>query len=146
MQPICLICVESIDNRKMSLNCMHTNISVLKCSHTYHKKCLNPWIKNNPLCPYCLTLINNNFQCYIINNTLKYKCICIIDRDKFTISSTIYPENLVILTRYIKNFSINQQILIINFVNNTELCNILFTGRSNIINKIANTIKTIYNY
>ena len=90
--------------------------------------------------------INNNFQCYIINNRLKYKCICIIDRDKFTISSTIYPQNLVILTRYIKNFSIKQQILIINFVNNTELCNIVFTGRSNIINKMANTIKTIYNY
>jgi hypothetical protein len=146
MQPICLICVESIYNRKMLLNCMHTNISVLKCSHTYHKKCLNPWIKNNPLCPYCLTLIDNYFKCYIINNRLKYTCICIIDRDQFTISSTIYPENLIILTCYIKKFSIKQQILIINFVNNTELCNIVFTGRSNIINKMANTIKTIYNY
>ena len=109
MQPICLICVESIDDRKMLLNCMHRNISVLKCNHTYHKKCLSPWIKDNPLCPYCLTIINNNFQCYIINNNLKYKCVCIIDRHNFTIYSSIYPENFVILTRYIKKFHIKKK-------------------------------------
>ena len=146
MQPICLFCVESINNRKMSLNCIYKNISVLKCGHTYHKKCLSPWIKNNPLCPYCLTIINNNFKCHIINNTSKYKCLCIIDRNNFTICSTIYPENLVILTRYIKNFNINKKILTINFFNNTQLCNIVFMGSFNIISKMANTIKTIYNY
>ena len=146
MKPICLICVESIDNRKIFLNCMHTNISVLKCSHTYHKKCLSPWIKDNPICPYCLTLINNNFQCYIINNNLKYKCVCIIERNNFTIYSSKYPENLVILTRYIKNFHKKKNILTINFFYGTELCDVVFIGRYNIINKMANTIKTIFNY
>ena len=44
-------------DRKILFNCKYKNISVLKCNHTYHKKCLSPWIKNNPLCPYCLTII-----------------------------------------------------------------------------------------
>ena len=37
MQSICLISGESIDNRKMSLNCMYKSMSVLKCSLIYHK-------------------------------------------------------------------------------------------------------------
>ena len=146
MEPICLICMESISNREMLLNCVYRSISVLKCTHIYHKKCLNPWIKHNPLCPYCLTIINNNFQCYIINNRLKHKCICIIDRDTVSVFSSIYPENLIIPTRYIKKFHILEKKLILNYFKDTKLYTIVFTARCNIINKIGNTIKTIYNY
>ena len=146
MQPICLICIESIDTGKKSLNCMGKNILILKCDHTYHKKCLSPWIRENPLCPYCLTIINNNFNCYIISNKLKYKCVFFVDKDNCTVLSSIYPDKLNISSRFIKNFQQKKNKLMINYLNDNEFYCIVLTGGNKTINKIANTIKTIYNY
>jgi NACalpha-BTF3-like transcription factor len=45
---VCLICSESLGNCKI-----HTT----KCSHSYHKECLDKWLISNNTCPICRTKI-----------------------------------------------------------------------------------------
>ena len=41
----CIICLEDMKyNEKLIL---------VKCSHIYHKECLEKWIKKNNVCPLC---------------------------------------------------------------------------------------------
>lgn len=41
----CSICQERFKLREY--------IRELKCSHIYHKKCIDKWLKDNLTCPYC---------------------------------------------------------------------------------------------
>lgn len=41
----CCICLETYIN--------NDKICKLKCSHTYHKKCIIKWMKHSNLCPLC---------------------------------------------------------------------------------------------
>ena len=49
----CTICRSNInhpyENNKMTDHQIITGI----CQHSFHKKCLIPWIINNPICPIC---------------------------------------------------------------------------------------------
>ena len=58
----CCICLQKLEN----------NILQLDCSHLFHEKCINKWIKNNNNCPMCRKNIKNNsnnsklFETFII--------------------------------------------------------------------------------
>ena len=42
----CIICTEQFEYKQYK--------RVLKCcNHTYHKKCIDKWLKKNSTCPYC---------------------------------------------------------------------------------------------
>jgi NACalpha-BTF3-like transcription factor len=45
---VCSICFESLEDDKI-----HTT----KCSHSYHKECLEKWLNRNNTCPICRTKI-----------------------------------------------------------------------------------------
>ena len=45
----CVICLQYI----------HKNKRTLSCGHTYHKKCLKKWLKQETACPECNTEIIN---------------------------------------------------------------------------------------
>lgn len=41
----CLICHTEMNKE--------TEVKILKCTHMFHKKCIEDWFKRSPLCPYC---------------------------------------------------------------------------------------------
>ena len=41
----CSICLEAFKLNEI--------VITLPCSHTYHKKCMEPWLKDNNNCPLC---------------------------------------------------------------------------------------------
>lgn len=51
-EDVCSICLENlfpdIENSENS-----NQVIELKCSHMFHKECLDPWIKTNKNCPLC---------------------------------------------------------------------------------------------
>ena len=51
-EDVCSICLENlfpdIENFENS-----NQVIELKCSHMFHKECLDPWIKTNKNCPLC---------------------------------------------------------------------------------------------
>jgi len=50
---MCSICFN--ENKKYrNLTC--------SCGHTFHKKCINKWLKTENTCPLCRKIINNNHQ------------------------------------------------------------------------------------
>jgi NACalpha-BTF3-like transcription factor len=59
---VCSICFESLEDDKI-----HTT----KCSHSYHKECLEKWLNKNNTCPICRTKIGNkrNRETYTNQNT-----------------------------------------------------------------------------
>jgi hypothetical protein len=60
---MCVLCQENIKSREHKIH-------LDKCSHCFHKKCLNKYlkiIKINFKCPVCLTSYKNSF-CNIIKN------------------------------------------------------------------------------
>lgn len=66
--PSCPICLDVIEAR-------HSDIT--KCSHTFHKKCLKAWMKNNDTCPCCrkdLTLCMDSFRIQMCRYRLDHMC------------------------------------------------------------------------
>lgn len=45
----CIICLEEMKE--------NDNLTLLKCSHIYHSKCIEIWLKKKSICPLCDTLI-----------------------------------------------------------------------------------------
>jgi hypothetical protein len=43
--PSCAVCLESFKRSE--------TIRTLPCSHEFHKKCIDPWLKTNGTCPLC---------------------------------------------------------------------------------------------
>ena len=95
----CSICFDNINNEE---------IKKLECGHIFHKKCINDWLKINPICPYCRKYTLKFFNCKIKINLLFKKCKIYLDEDKF---SKIYikfldmfnkDKQLVLPVTYIK--------------------------------------------
>jgi hypothetical protein len=53
----CSICLENIDKKHITLE---------KCGHKFHKKCLFKWLHIKPFCPYCRASICIDFNVYIL--------------------------------------------------------------------------------
>ncbi|KAK0165763.1 hypothetical protein PV328_004255 [Microctonus aethiopoides] len=49
IQEECVICFEMLRSDTKTLNSTYT----LRCQHTFHKKCINNWFKENRSCPTC---------------------------------------------------------------------------------------------
>ena len=45
----CIICLEEMKE--------NDNLTLLKCSHIYHGKCIEKWLERKSICPLCDTLI-----------------------------------------------------------------------------------------
>ncbi|XP_004496688.1 uncharacterized protein [Cicer arietinum] len=46
---VCAVCLEDFQQHKEVMN--------LSCSHKYHSACLLPWLRANPHCPCCRTMV-----------------------------------------------------------------------------------------
>jgi len=59
----CSICIEKIELEKYKIK--KNNLVFLNCSHVYHTKCIQSWVKtqinqiNKPNCPLCRDIIIN---------------------------------------------------------------------------------------
>ena len=69
----CSICLEEFIS----------DITILSCSHRFHKKCINSWIKIKPNCPICRIFIPLNcihFKGRKQNNIfIRYSVLCLED-------------------------------------------------------------------
>ena len=57
----CSICLEKI-------NKCGRNITLTECNHTFHKKCLEQWLKENNNCPNCRVTLSIPKKCNYLNN------------------------------------------------------------------------------
>ena len=81
--PICNE-VEEIDKCPICFDNLSNDIKILNCGHTFHKSCIDYWVKINPTCPYCRKYINNFFNCTLINKFIYKKCKIFLDENKFS--------------------------------------------------------------
>lgn len=49
----CAICLDTIDIK---------DLEILKCTHKFHKECINSWIQKSPTCPYCREFLKPFFE------------------------------------------------------------------------------------
>jgi|SaaInlStandDraft_5_1057022.scaffolds.fasta_scaffold20131_2 hypothetical protein len=51
----CTICRNSLneDSNEYQMKGITSYVIVGQCGHSYHRECLNGWIKDNPRCPIC---------------------------------------------------------------------------------------------
>ena len=70
----CSICLEKI-------NKCGKNITLNKCNHTFHKKCLDKWVIQNNSCPNCRTEVN------LKKNIYKIKCSENIDKNIYCLKN-----------------------------------------------------------
>ena len=56
----CIICMSNISTFKHNFS--------LKCGHSYHKNCINYWIKTKPFCPICN---DNNYHMQLKDTSIK---------------------------------------------------------------------------
>ena len=133
----CLICTLSIKIK---------HLYTIKCNHNYHKKCLQPWIKINPICPYCSHIITSTFKVELINPDNTYKAICIISRERLLITSKKNSVILDITLSNIKNCSLNIKrniLTLIYFINGTESV-LLLKGRSKVMLILFNMFRAVF--
>ena len=64
MPVLCLLCYENID-------LCHEEISLLKCGHLFHKKCLRKWLDIFSTCPECKSALTTNDFLQTINPSKK---------------------------------------------------------------------------
>jgi len=53
-QTVCVVCMSDFETRQM--------VRVLPCSHEFHAKCVDKWLKTNRTCPICRGDASNYFQ------------------------------------------------------------------------------------
>jgi len=53
-QTVCVVCMCDFETRQM--------VRVLPCSHEFHAKCVDKWLKTNRTCPICRGDASNYFQ------------------------------------------------------------------------------------
>ena len=117
----CSICLEQNPEHKM-----------INCGHSFHKKCIDEWIKIKPICPLCRTLCISEFDYFYKNIFIK--------KGKITIN-----DNSIIIS-YIFSLSIcKKKILLINFNDikrieyNSHIFKIIYYKNSIITTILLNT-------
>jgi len=58
----CSICLETQKEKELT---------ILRCKHTFHQKCMRKWLENNRTCPMCRTYIPDERE-NEENNTINY--------------------------------------------------------------------------
>jgi len=53
-QTVCVVCMSDFETRQL--------VRVLPCSHEFHAKCVDKWLKTNRTCPICRGDAANYFQ------------------------------------------------------------------------------------
>lgn len=53
-QTVCVVCMSDFETRQM--------VRVLPCSHEFHAKCVDKWLKTNRTCPICRGDASEYFQ------------------------------------------------------------------------------------
>merc|ERR1719438_365644 len=53
-QTVCVVCMSDFETRQV--------VRVLPCSHEFHAKCVDKWLKTNRTCPICRGDASNYFQ------------------------------------------------------------------------------------
>ena len=140
MSDICLICTLPIKKKYLNM---------IECNHTYHKNCLNKWIKIKPICPYCSYIIISTFNINLIKtDKIKYKSICIVSRERLRITSKKNTVLYDIIVSNIKNFFFNKKknLLTITYYENDIESYLFLKAKSKVIYKLFNTLKTVFIY
>jgi len=53
----CSICLDTLNKKKYRLKSLY-------CNHTFHKRCINKWLKTSIQCPLCKYFIKKTFRIY----------------------------------------------------------------------------------
>ena len=86
----CSICLEAV---------MHKNKCVLhNCKHSFHKKCIDRWTRNNNTCPKCRTLVSEEpffVECHSrqpMTNEEAYNALALMFFEDFVLPDHVYEE------------------------------------------------------
>ena len=53
----CVICLDELNKKK-------ARRKTLECNHTFHKRCINKWLKTSIQCPLCKQFTKKTFRIY----------------------------------------------------------------------------------
>jgi hypothetical protein len=74
---------------------LNDNISLLnKCGHKFHSECLNIWISQKNVCPFCKNTIRNDFSVLLIKEKLKLNIIIFYESIIFRSKNYIFKDFL----------------------------------------------------